>query len=74
MQQDHCLTACEVKCTTCSGVVRRVTHVLCELRNEVVTFPTASAAVLEMQRDFFAISGFPQAPVAAVEYCCLDLL
>ena len=45
---------------TCSRVVRRVTPVLCRLRNEIIQFPTTAAAVREMQRDFFALSGFPQ--------------
>ena len=45
---------------TCSRVIRRVTTVLCSLRNTLVKFPTTPAAVQETQRAFFNISGFPQ--------------
>ncbi|XP_038062959.1 putative nuclease HARBI1 [Patiria miniata] len=45
---------------TCSRVVRRVTPVLCRLRNELIQFPTTPVAVREMQRDLFGLSGFPE--------------
>ena len=34
---------------TCSRVVRRVTPVLCRLRNKIIQFPTTAAAAREMQ-------------------------
>ena len=45
---------------TSSRVVRRVTLVLCHLKNQKIRFPTTPAAVQQTQRDFFAVAGFPR--------------
>ena len=45
---------------TCSRVVRRVSRLLCHLRNRHIRFPSTPAAVAETQRDLFAMAGFPQ--------------
>ncbi len=45
--------------STCSRVLWRVTAVLCNLQNDTIKFPTTPVAVQDMQRQLFAVSGFP---------------
>lgn len=45
---------------TASRTVRRVTEQLCRRKQQFIRFPVTEEEVLKKQREFFAISGFPE--------------